>query len=319
MKRFVLLVGLLVGLMPALSARAEVVDRIAAIVNNEIITTVQLNQEIESRLQAQGKTEKDLLPGDLSSLRKQALSQLIDETLIKERADADGIQITGKDVDAAIQDVERQNHMTRDQLIAALKAQGMDFDAYRENMRRQILRFKLMGREVRSKIEITDEDILKYYRDHIDQYRKPATLDLARISFTLPDQATAPQIAAVKAKAEAALAKLRKGEDFYQVLLTASADKSATGGDLGSFSEGDLTPVFAKAVASLKAGDVSSVIETPQGYTILKVMSRQPGSSRQMDAVKDEIRHTLRQQKMEEGIKAWAKELRKGAHIKIML
>ena len=319
MKRLVIVAGVLLGLLPALSARTEVVDRIAAIVNNDIITTVQLDQELDNRLQTEGKTEKDLLPGDLSTLRQQALSKLIDETLIRERAATAGITVTDDDIDAAIKDVERQNHMTREQLVAALKAQGMDFDIYRENMRQQILRFKLMGSEVRSKIEVTDKDILTYYREHIDEYRKPATLELANISFPLPSEATPPQIADVKAKAEAALAKLRKGEDFYQVLLTVSADKSATGGDLGSFAECDLTPVFAKAVAPLKAGEASSVIETPQGFTILKVVARHPGNSRQLDAVRDEIRNTLHQQKMEEGIKTWAQGLRKGAHIKILL
>ena len=319
MKRIVILAGLLFGLLPALSARAEVVDRIAAIVNNDVITTCQLEQELVDHLKESGRTEGQLSPGELSTLRHQALSQLIDETLIRERAEAAGIRVTDEDLDAAIQDVERQNHLTREQLVAALKAQGMDFATYRTNLRRQILRFKLMGREVQSKIEITDEEILKYFRDHIDEYRKKATLELARIAFPLPDQAVPSQIAAVRAKADAVLERLRKGDDFYQVLLTVSADKSATGGNLGSFTEDELTPGFAKAVAALKPGEVSPVLETPQGFTILKVVSRQPGSIRKYDAVKDEIRHTLHQQKMEEGIKAWAQSLRKGAHIEILI
>jgi peptidyl-prolyl cis-trans isomerase SurA len=195
----------------------------------------------------------------------------------------------------------------------------MTLDTYRENLAKQILRFKLIGREVQSKVEVTNQETRDYFRVHIDEFREPAYLRLARLTFPLPAKASAVQREAARAKAEEALSRLRRGEDFYGVLLASTADQSAEGGDLGTFKAGELTAAFEKAVQGLKEGEVSAVIETPDGFHILKVEERSSGKIRQFDEVQGEIHKAIADQKTEARFKEWAQSLRKNAYIDIRL
>lgn len=317
MKRLLLLVAMLL-LAPLSGVRAETVSRIAAVVNDELITTHQLDRKVAERLTAEAGGQT--LPAEKTdALRRSVLSELVEEALVRQRIDELGLKVTDEEIEAAIQDVQKQNKLTREQLVQALQFEGMTFEAYRENLGKQILRFKLLGREVQSKVEVTNQEIRDYFRAHIDDFREPAYVRLARLTFPLPAKATAVQIEAVRTKAEAAHARLRQGEDFYSVLLSSTADQSAEGGDLGSFKAGELTAAFERAVQDLKEGEVSAVIETPDGFHILRVEERSPGKIRQFDAVQDEIQKAIADQKTEVRFKEWAQGLRKSAYIDIRL
>lgn len=317
MKRLLTIVAvlLLVQLVPA---RAETVSRIAAVVNDEIITTYQLELKVAERLDSQAAGTK-FSAEEMGTLRQGVLSELIEEALVRQRIDELGLKVSDEEIEAAIQDVQRQNKLTREQLVQALQFEGMAFDDYRENLRKQILRFKLLGREVQSKVEVTNQEIRDYFREHIDDYREPPFVRLNSINFPVPEKATTVQAEAIRAKAEVALERLRQGEEFYAVLLSVSADQSANGGDLGSFQEGELTPAFERAIRGLKEGEVSGIVETPQGFHILQVATRSTGSIRQFDAVKGEIEKILAERKTEERYKEWAKGLRKNAYIDVRL
>lgn len=298
--------------------RAETISRIAAVVNDDIITTHQLEKKVAERLAAESGGQK-LSAAEMDTLRRALLSELIEEALISQRIDELGLKVTDEELEAAVQDVQKQNRLTREQLIEALQLEGMTLEAYRENLGKQILRFKLLGREVQSKIEVTNQEIRDYFRTHIDDFREPAYIRLSRLSFPLPVKASAGQREAVRAKAEEAHGRLRQGEDFYSVMLASTADQSAEGGDLGTFKEGELTATFERAVQGLKEGDVSQVIESADGYHILKVEERSPGKIRQFDVVQDEIRKAIADQKTEARFKEWSQGLRKNAYIDIRL
>jgi len=317
MKRLLIVVAMLL-LAPLSNVWAETVSRIAAVVNDDLITTHQLDMKVAERLRAEADGQK-LSAGEMDALRRSVLSELVEEALIRQRIDELGLKVADDEVEAAIQDVQKQNKLTREQLIQALQLEGMTFDAYRENLVKQILRFKLLGREVQSKVEVTNQEIRDYFRAHIDEFREPAYVRLARISFPLPAKATAVQVEAVQAKADEAIVRLRKGEDFYSVLLASTADQSAEGGDLGTFKAGELTAAFEKAVQGLKEGEVSAVIETPDGFHILRVEELSPGKIRQFDAVQGEIQKAIADEKTEARFKEWAQNLRKNAYIDIRL
>ncbi len=316
MKRFFTLILCLL-VLPAATAQAEIVNRIAAVVNDEIITTHQLNRELSEH---RGNDRWQGLPEDqVGALRREVLSGMIEETLVRQRVAEVGIRVSDEEVEAAIEDVQRQNKLTRSQLKQALEAQGMDYDTYRETLRKQILRFKLLSREVQSKIEVTSQELRDYFREHIDDYREKPSLTLSRISFPIPTGATSAQIAAIQAKAEQALDRIRGGQDFYGVLLTYSADQSAGGGDMGTFAEGELVAVFEEAVAGLNEGEVSGLVESLDAFHILKVLDKDPGKIRQFDSVRGEIEKALKERKTEEGFKSWAAGLRQNAYIDIRL
>ena len=300
-------------LLPGL-AMATTVSRIAAVVNSEIITTRQLERELAERAGDAGIPDSQM-----AGLRQQVLSELIEQALIEQRVKELGIRIAEEEIEAAIDDVQNQNKLTREQLIEALQFQGMDYEKYRENLRQQILRYKLLGREVQAKVEVTNKEIRDYFREHIDEYREEPFLRLSRITFPIPEKATAVQIEAIRGKAEEALVRLEQGEEFYPVLLSLSADQSAEGGDMGTFVEGELTTAFDRAVRGLKEGEFSSLVETPSGFHILQVTERSPGKIRQFDVVKEEIHRILRDRKTEERFKEWSEGLRKAAYIDIRL
>jgi peptidyl-prolyl cis-trans isomerase SurA len=316
MKLFFTFLTILLLLCPL--AQAETVNRIAAVVNSEIITLFQVDRELEKRQFGDGGLGQ-LSPQALGEIRQRALSSLIEETLVQQRVKELGIAVTDDEVEAAIGDVLMQNQLTRDELIQALQLQGMDFDVYRDNLERQILRYKLLGREVQSKIDVSNQEMLDYFREHIEDYRQQPTMHIARIGFSLPEKPSADQVAAVRSTATQALARLQAGEEFFAVLSQYSADQRAEGGDMGTFGVGELTPAFDRALEGLEDGELSGLVETPDGFHILKLLGRQTGSVRQFDAVKGEISKTLTEQKTEAAFKAWAESLRQSAYIDVRM
>jgi peptidyl-prolyl cis-trans isomerase SurA len=313
MKRHFYTIAILL-LLPGLAMATTTVSRIAAVVNSEIITTRQLDQEVSERVKG-----GNIPASQASALRQQVLSDLIEKTLLMQKADELRIKVAEDEIEEAIDEVQKQNKLTREQLIEALQSEGMGYEKYRENLRQQILRYKLVGREVQARVEVTNREIRDYFRENIGKYRDEPFLRLSRITFPIPAKATTVQIEAIRGKAEAALNRLRQGEEFYPVLLSLTADQSAEGGDMGTFAEGELTSAFEKAVRKLKEGEISSLVETPAGFHILQVNEISAGKVRQFDSVKEEIRRILREQKTEERFKEWSQGLRKEAYIDIRL
>lgn len=318
MKRMMAILSAWLLLLPTVCPAGQTVSRIAAVVNDDIITTHQLDQEMAERLAAEGGG-KNIGAEKMEAMRRELLSKLVDDALVRQRAEKLGLKVSEEEVDAAIDDIQKQNNLSRQQLIDALQFQGMPFDAYRENMRQQVLRYKVIGREVRAKVDVTDRDVRNYFREHIDDYREEPKMRLSRITFQVPDNATEVQVDAIRKRAGEALGRLQHGEDFYTVLLSYSAEQQAEGGDMGLFAEGELTPAFDRAVRDLKEGEVSGVVKTQKGFHILQLAERIPGKIRKFDSVREEIRETLVKEKTAQRFKEWSKELREGAYIDIRL
>lgn len=297
---------------PGLAA-AELVDRIVAVVNSEVVTSVQLDRAIAERRAGIAPTQ---LLTDGEALRRAALDQLIEERLLAQRARELELSVSDDEVETAIQDVQRQNRLTRPQLEDALRQQNIVFADYRENLRRQILRFKVLGREMQSRTDVTSRDIRDYYQQHLDEFRLPPTLTLSRISFPLPDKAGAAEKVALRLQAEPFRQRLAAGEGFAEVLAAASAT-GGEGGDLGTVAEAELNPAFADAVRSLKPGEVSPLVETPAGIHIFLLTGRTLGQVTPLEEVKERIRDTLAEGKREDAVKKWLAELRAKARIEL--
>jgi peptidyl-prolyl cis-trans isomerase SurA len=306
---------LLVFFTLSVPAQAEVVSKIAAVVNNEIITTHQLDLKLTDYLasKAQGK----VIPQEqLKEMRRQFLDRLIEEELVQQKIKSLKLTASDIEIEDAIKDIQRQNQITREQLILALQAQGLSFDAYREKMRDQILRFKLVGREVQSKVDVTDQDIRDYFRAHIDDYREAPTVELDHLRLALPERASTSQVASARDKAGQALLKLRSGTTLAAVI---AETEGAIGGKMGSLKEQELSPLIRDALVGTGVGDFSDVVDTPTGLMIFHVIGRSPGSIRNFDDVKIEIRQQLTDQDREDRFQTWTRDLRKNAYIDIRL
>ncbi len=300
-------------LLSALPAQAEVVSRIAAVVNDNIITTLQLDERIAAELGAE--TAANIGAPE----RLVVLDKMIQEALVEQRVKQLGMTVGDEEVERAIQDVERQNNIDRNQLELALQAQGLTMESYRAKLRRQLLEFKLVGREIRDKIEVTNQEMRSYYREHIEDYREDPFLRLSRITFAVPANAAADQLSALRALSREALLRLRGGEEFEQVLAAYQGDKGAEGGPMGRFGKDELTDPFAPAVAGLMPGQFSEVIDTPQGLHILRLDELNPGKVPDFESVKEQISQLLIEEKRKVAIDGWVENLKKDAHIEIKL
>lgn len=310
--------ALLVAGLLAWPAGAATVDKIAAVVNDRIITTHQLDQAVQAQL----KERKEPFPSgsELANLRSNLLSRLVEDSLVDQKIQQLGLSVSDQEVETAIRDVQKQNKLTREQLVNALQVQGMDFEVYKAKLRKQILRFKLIGREVQSKVEVTSQQVRDYFREHLDDFRQAPFMRISRITFPVPKAADAKQRAAIRAKAEAARQRLADGEDLATVLKGYAVDGSADGGDMGIFKEGELTPVFDRAIRDLKQGEVSNIVAAPNGDLYLfKVDVRKPGTIRQFDTVKGDIEQILLEQNREKRFQDWVKNLRQEAYIDIRI
>jgi peptidyl-prolyl cis-trans isomerase SurA len=297
-------------------AAAEVVSRIAAVVNKDIITTNQLDQKLKEQL---AKTGSQPSPAQLGALRQELLSRLIEETLMQQRIKALNLKVSDDEVETALLDVQKNNQLTRDQLKEAVQLQGLDFEAYRENLSNQILRYKLIGQEVRSQVDVPEREIVEYYRAHLDDYRLPAEVQLSAITFPFSQKASEQERQKIRQVADEALTRLQSGEPLDQVAQSYNQTYGATGGELGRFLYSELVPGFAKAIKGVEAGGVSTPVVGAESIHLLRVDELLPGRLRQFDTVKLEIYEMIMDQKTDVRIQEWTKNLKAKAFIDIRL
>jgi len=297
--------------------QAEVVSKIAAVVNDEIITTHQLDLKLADVLASQA-SGKVLGQEQMQQLRRQFLDRLIEDTLVQQQIRKLNIQAGDDEVEAAINDVQRQNQISREQLRTAVESQGMSFDTYREQLREQILRFKLIGREVQSKVDVTHQDILDYFREHIDDFRGPPVLRLSNLLFPVPEKASATRRAQVGLVASATLEQLRGGKSIEDAVEQLPAGE-ALSGNMGEVKVADLSPQIREALAGVEVGGYSEVVDSPAGLLIFRVDERSPGKIRNFDEVKIEIRQKLSDQDREARFQKWSAGLKKNAYIDIRI
>jgi peptidyl-prolyl cis-trans isomerase SurA len=309
-KRLALLAGML-GIVALTPAWAEpVVSRIAAVVNSDIITTYELEQALNTEL---AKAQRQPSPAQVGALRKELLSRLIEEKLVQQRIRELGLKVSDEEVENAILDVQKQTRLTREQLEQAVQAQGLTFPAYRENLRKQILRYKLIGQEVRSRVDVSESEV------HLEEYRLPPTVTLSTISFPVPEKAGTVEREAIRAAASEALGRLRNGEALEEVAAAYRDNFGATASSLGSIAEGELTPEFSKALAGVEKGGFGALAETERAIVLLKVDDRTASGLRQFETVRPEITQTLTDQKTDGRIKEWTQSLKQKAFIDIRL
>jgi peptidyl-prolyl cis-trans isomerase SurA len=298
------------------SATAAVVSRIAAVVNKDIITTLQLDTKLQEQLAKQNKQPS---PAQLGALRQELLSRMIEETLVQQRIEALNLRVSEEEVETALLDVQRKNKLSRKELEAAVLAQGMEFSAYRENLRQQILRYKLIGEEVRSQVDVSDREVFEYYRAHEEDYRQAPEIRLSAISFPVSNKASEQEREKIAEVVNEALTRLKQNETLRQVASSYSATYGASGGELGRFAYGDLVPEFVTAIAGVEDGGYSAPVEVAGAINVLRVDERLPGGVQEFESVKYDIHQMILDQKTDARIKEWTKALKARAFIDIRL
>lgn len=315
MQRF-LVTFLLATLLAVSPASAKTLTKVAAVVNNDIISNFQLDKAILKALDREAKGNQ-LTSKEFDQLRVRVLEKLINDTLVDQRIKQLGLAVPEPELNAAIEDVRLRNNLTMEDLEKALEAQGLSYEGYRQQLKTEILRFKLLGREINYKVQVTNNEIRQYFREHIDEYRAQPKVRVRNLSYELPAGASAEQIAEIRKQALASRDLLLTGEDFEKVL--ADQGNAVFGGDMGYLVEDDLADILKEALTGLEAGQVSEPVEMNGQLHLFLVMERNPGDINLYDRVKGEIEDILLKQKTDRRFEEWAQELRDQSQIDIRI
>lgn len=318
------LIGLLGG--PA-SLQAEIVDRCVAVVNNDTITLSEVNEAgkpLFQRVVDQAPLEQR--EEAMQQARKSVIEKLIDKKILLQEAKKYNIKVSDEELDMALQRILEKNHTTMEQFRKEMKTMGLNEQQYKEDLRNQILSSKLVNIAVRSKVIIPEEKIIDYYDMHFTEQVGDGGYYILQIGCTWDKNSDATNLKAAKEaarkKAERVHSLAVRGEDFKKLAHEYSDLPSAVdGGDIGVFQEDEMASSMRDAVVKLSPGQVSSIVETPSGYQIFKLLSSQEGqiiTKVPYESVKEEIRQTLYQQEMQKLYKNWIKEMRDQAYIKIL-
>jgi peptidyl-prolyl cis-trans isomerase SurA len=249
-------------------------DYIAVIVNQELVTAGEVERRVE-RAKAEAARSGARLPPD-AELRRQVLDVLIDERVIVTSARDSGVRVDEPDIDRAVQSVAAQNQITLPVLRERLRAEGIEYPMFRSNLRDQMLMERLREREVYKRITVTEEDVDKLLAEQRAAAGKDAETDIAQILIPVPDGASPDAVAALRAKAQAALDRARAGEDFAKLALELSSDPNRErGGRIGLRPASRLPDAFVEAVKALGEGDVApELLRTGAGFHVLKLVER---------------------------------------------
>lgn len=298
-------------LLDAACAGATVVNKILATVDGEPITMYQLKQYSDRNL----RTKQG--PGGLD--QAQTLDALITDKVIEKEASDKGIIVKDEDINHYVDGIKERNHLTDEQLQEALAAQGLTKEAYRTQVREEIQKAQLINREIRGKVNVTPEEVERYYKAHLAEYSTPARIQLAHILFHLDPNATPDQVAAMTAKAEELRARIRKGADFAEMAKEYSDDPSGkNGGDLGWFKPGQMLDELEKAAEKLQVGEVSDPVRTRAGIHLIKLEAREGASHENLGELQDQIKQQLYNAALEDRFQKWlTEELRKRHHVEM--
>ncbi|HEY6553103.1 MAG TPA: peptidyl-prolyl cis-trans isomerase [Vicinamibacteria bacterium] len=297
------------SLLFAVCARGEVIERIVAKVNGEIITLSEFQARQIAEAQA-ARVPPERVQGYLRDNNARILQEAIDDMLLVQRAQDTGLRMPP--VDQYIEEIKKENKITsEEQFQAQLAQEGMTLDELKRNMGRNILRRQIIGRDLEPKVMVTDSEARTEYDARKDEFSQPATVQLREILVKGDD---------ALARAGELATKARAGEDFAALARShSSAPSKAFGGELGKLARGDMNPDLEKAAFSLPAGAVSDPIPSGDGYRILKVEARTEALVTPFDEVKDKIRRAMGEQRMNKELVGYIANLREKAIINVMV
>jgi peptidyl-prolyl cis-trans isomerase SurA len=287
-------IGLAAALPASAQSRNATVrngDWIAAVVNQELVTAGEVERRFE-RAKAEATRGGLRLPPD-DDLRRQVMDALIDERVIITSARESGMRIDEPEIDRAVQSVAQQNQLTMPALRERLRLEGIDYGRFRGNLRDQMMMERLREREVYRRIQIKDEEIDKLLAERRAAAAADAELNVAQILVTVPECADAAAVAARRALALAAMARVRAGEAFDAVAKQVSEDGNRErGGEIGMRPSSRLPDVFVTAVQPLKAGEMTAEpLRTGAGFHVLKLVERRDNSEPRITQTR--ARHVL--------------------------
>ncbi len=301
---------------------AIVVDRIVAIVNDDIVTLSELNEILDpyaEKIRAYGyspEKEKELL----FNAREEIVNQLIEKTLADQEIEKAEIVVNESEIDSAIERIKKKNYWTDEELRENLANDGLTLEKYRQRMKKQIQRSRLLDYKVKSKIIVTNEDIGKYFQEHPEKYSGIVKYHLRNIILQQPSDSSGEEEGDVLNRMKVIQERLKQGESFEMLArLYSESTLAEGGGDLGLFQLKDLSESIQNAVKDLKTGQFTDILQTDKGYQIFYIENIVTIPGKTLKEASPEIEEELYNEMLDNALKSWIDDLKKDSHIKKIL
>jgi peptidyl-prolyl cis-trans isomerase SurA len=304
------------------AGNAKVVEEIIARVNNEIITRSELDKarataEEDAKQDCAGKCTPEQLKTETEDRQKNALRDLIDQSLLVQRGKDMSISVE-PEVIKRLDQVRIQNKLSSmEDLEKAVSSQGLNWEDFKDNIRKGILTQRVISQEVGSHISIGKEEVEKYYNDHKKDYIRPEQVALREIQVGTQGKSDA-ELPDLKKKAETALKRVKDGEEFGEIAKRFSDGSTAKqGGFLGIYKRGELSKQLEDIVFNMKKNGLTEVLDTKQGYLVLQVLEHYDEGEQSLAKVENEITDKLYSERMEPKLREYLKTLREQSYVVI--
>lgn len=302
-------VCLVVSLVLPLSSRCEVVDRVVAIVNDDIITLKETEKYVPVEKEGRFASVNEYLRG---MKLKEKMDILIDDVLIRQQAKKLNVFVSDRDAEGIVESMRKQHLVSEEDMKEQLKKNGIDYNDFVASLKSNLLRQRVLSRMISSDVVITEADVQTYYNTHLSEFRdEEYRLYHIFVSAKRPD---------IRERAGAAFAQLREGKSFESVAKEFSDDPSAEkGGDIGFVRKEDLIPEFKGAVNFLAPGSYTQIVASPYGLHIFKLTEIREGGTLPFDTVKVRIKEKLVQDQGQQKYKQYIEKLRKASYIEVKI
>ena len=300
----------------------RVVEEIVARVNNEVITRSEfehskVSAEEDARQDCQNRCTPEQLKTLTDDREKNALRDLIDQSLLVQRAKDMGVSVE-PEVIKQLDQIRIENKLpSMEALEEAVTKQGLNWEDFKNNIRNGLLTKKVIGSEVGSHISIPKDEIQKYYDEHKAEFMRPEQVVLRSIEVNTAGK-DATEVADLRKKADTARKRIQDGEDFGEIAKRFSDGTTAKqGGYLGQYKRGELSKELEDTVFKMKRNELTEVLETKQGFLIMQVMEHYDEGEQTLAKVQNEIEEKLYSQRMEPALREYLKTLREQSYVVI--
>ena len=320
-KRFVLIICSVILL--CVPVGAEVVDKIIAVVNNEVITLAEFNKSFEPYLKNiednyKGKDKEAII----NQTKEVFLKRLVDSLLIEQEAKkaGRGMEIKDEEVMDVIKDMIAKRKSNMEDFKNSLAHEGNSLESLKKDIRSQMMRMRLLRREIKSKVIVSDEEIGEYYNKNRQDYEGKEAVRLRQIFLAIPAKADKKTKAKIKAEAQQLRKRVLAGEPFELLAVQYSQGPGAAqGGDIGFVEKGTIIAAVDSVAFNLPIEQVSEVIESSIGFHIIKIVDKKGAGLKPIAAVREEIKTKIEDEKLEKKYEEWITSIRKKSFIEIKM
>jgi parvulin-like peptidyl-prolyl isomerase len=295
------------------------VERVVAVVNTDVVLLSEVEEQLVPLLGSLPSTLKGAARQKrVDELRQEVLDSLVADRLMQQQVEVLGIEVTSEEVDRAIREVRHQNGLDEAQFKQALAQQGMSMGQYRESLRKQLVRAKIINIKVRGRVTLTPQDLDSAVARRL-KVRGPGEFRVhARHAvFLLSKDATDEDVVAQQARAQKFYERVKSGESFEALVRTESDAPTQSGGDLGFFKRGEMMPEFEDVAFRTLPGQAAAPLRTAAGWHVIQVVERKSTETRSAAEVSDDIREQLMAEELERAFKRYVSELRSNSHVEI--